>query len=245
MYRRWLSLLLDCIFLLLLALLWNWGVWGLLSSATARDALSGAGWWLSQNASELLCLGLSSLTFFLLPLLSYPRARHFVCGALRCVRFGGELWGRVLVYALLLMGGSAGLSVLAEWAVGLLPASWGISTEDAVAQQLQHLLTVGRWYEPLLMVLSLALVPAVVEELCFRAYLQRAVVRLVPHRPWVGIALVSALFALIHASLVGFAPRFALALGMGYAYYRRGNIAVPITIHLFNNFVTLMLYIEF
>jgi len=65
---------------------------------------------------------------------------------------------------------------------------------------------------------------------------------------WAAIALAAALFAVLHPAWT-WPLIFILALGMGYAYERTGNLWVPVFIHLlfntFNTIVTLVIQPQF
>lgn len=240
-----LRLLLEVLGLLLLGLLFGQCAYGVCCQLFSSEGAFASGVALSANARELIALGASNLSLFLLPLLALPAARRYVLAAVRRARWQGEPWGRIALLSLALVLITYPLVYLSEWAVGLLPATWGIGVEDAVAEELEHLLLVGRWYELPLLLTSLAIVPALAEELCFRAYLQRRLIRLAPRAYWIAIFVVSVVFSLMHGSVVGFLPRLFLSLGMGYAYYLRGNVAVPIFIHALNNLVTLAVSLQF
>lgn len=241
---RDLRLLGDLLVFLLLSLLFGSAV------SAGFSFLDECGWAalggrLSSNAWELLRLAAINFALFAQPLFVYGAIRGYALGALGRVRLRREQWSAVVFYSFCLLGGAYALYELSVCLIGLLPVSWGIGIEDAVAQDLESLMRVQHWSDLPVMAFSLALVPAVSEELFFRAYLQRRLIRLAPHTYWLCIVVVSVLFSFLHASLVGFLSRFLLSLGLGYAYYRRGNIAVPIFIHALNNLVTLACYVEF
>lgn len=237
-------LLAEVLGMVFLGLLFVDGAYAVLSlfASIGGGALGGL---LSPNAWELLRLAAGNVALFSLPLFAYGATRRCILGALRRCQLRREPWARVLLLSLGLILGAYVLSYLSECVLDFFPASWGISAEDAVAKELEHLLVVAHWYDPFVMIFALALVPAISEELYFRAYLQRRLIRLSPRRYWISIVVVSVLFSLIHASLVGFLSRLFLSLGMGYAYYRRGNIALPVFIHFLNNLITLAFYIKF
>lgn len=199
---------------------------------------------LSCNTCDLFRMALINLGLFALPLFVYLDARRYVFRALKPLRWSGEPWTKILLLSSLVIAASYGLYILSEWLIGYLPSSWGVSIEDAVTKGLEHLFVVGQWYEPLVMIFALAVVPAFSEELFFRGYLQRRLIQFSPRRHWTIIVMVSMLFSLVHFSAVGFLSRFLLALWLGYAYYRRDNIVVPMVIHCLNNLVTLAFSIK-
>lgn len=91
-----------------------------------------------------------------------------------------------------------------------------------------------------LLVLAIVVAP-LNEELIFRAGIFRMLEGRIGR--WAAIAVSSALFALLHASWIGFAPLFCLGIVFCLAYERSGNIAVPVIAHgLFNlNSIVLIL----
>lgn len=60
---------------------------------------------------------------------------------------------------------------------------------------------------------------------------------------WAGVGVTAALFALVHTEPAFFPPLFILALGMGYAYERTGNLWVPIVMHAAFNGVQITLFL--
>ena len=56
-----------------------------------------------------------------------------------------------------------------------------------------------------------------------------------PLSRWAGIVITAALFALYHQNWQHMPALFILAMGMGYAYERYGNLLIPILIHSFFN----------
>ncbi len=88
------------------------------------------------------------------------------------------------------------------------------------------------WAQVLLVVLLAGVVP-VMEELLFRGLLQSAFRGVLPG-VWPAILITSALFAIVHSPY--HAPGiFALSCAMGYAYERSGSLFRPICIHIFFN----------
>ena len=88
---------------------------------------------------------------------------------------------------------------------------------------------------------TMALLPAVSEELFFRGAFQKALLRL-SNRPWIAILTSSAVFALLHGTLLKVIPIFALGLLLGTVYHVTRNIWYTITIHFINNGLALLAY---
>lgn len=82
-------------------------------------------------------------------------------------------------------------------------------------------------------VLFIAVVPAIFEELLFRG----ALLRLLKQYISVDIAIVISafVFSAIHLQFLGFLPRFALGLILGYLAVWSGSLWLPILFHFINN----------
>lgn len=132
---------------------------------------------------------------------------------------------------------------IGEYLVGLLPASWGIDTQDSVAQMLKSLLAPGL-INRLLQVGAICIAPAIFEELFFRAGVQRLLIARDRHCPIRAILVTALIFSLIHFSLPGLLARFAMGFIFGYLYYRTGRLSLPILMHLLNNLVSLLMLIH-
>ena len=83
-------------------------------------------------------------------------------------------------------------------------------------------------------ILSVALLPAVFEELAFRGALQPLLIRATGN-PWVGIVLASIIFSAIHFQFYGFLPRVLLGMLFGWLAYRTGSILPGMVAHFLNN----------
>lgn len=94
---------------------------------------------------------------------------------------------------------------------------------------------------PLLSLLCVALVPAICEELFFRAGVQN----LLQH--WfknvhVAVWVTAALFSLAHGEVFAFLPRFLLGALLGYLYVGGGSLVVNVLVHFVNNAIVVVTY---
>jgi len=80
----------------------------------------------------------------------------------------------------------------------------------------------------------MALLPAIGEELFFRAIIQNELLVFFDKKD-VAIILTAIIFSAFHMQFDGFLPRFFLGLILGYAYYWSGSIWVSISLHFINN----------
>jgi len=86
----------------------------------------------------------------------------------------------------------------------------------------------------IVVILSVALLPAVFEELAFRGALQPLLIRATGN-PWVGIVLASIIFSAIHFQFYGFLPRVLLGMLFGWLAHRSGSILPGMVAHFLNN----------
>jgi membrane protease YdiL (CAAX protease family) len=121
---------------------------------------------------------------------------------------------------------------------------WMQASEDSTDALLKSVLTIETVPEFLLTLVTVAVTPALGEELLMRGVLQRRV-----FQPWFGnhhVAIWAAaiLFSAIHFEFAGFAPRLLLGLLLGYGYYWSGSLWVPILLHLaFNGIQVTVAYV--
>jgi hypothetical protein len=74
-----------------------------------------------------------------------------------------------------------------------------------------------------------ALVAPLYEEFFFRGWLQGALERVA--RAWPALLATAAVFALVHGERFGLLPRFALAVGAGYAAWRTRSVWPAVALH--------------
>ena len=100
---------------------------------------------------------------------------------------------------------------------------------------------VMRECHPLLNLLCMALVPAVCEELFFRAGVQNLLQRWFKN-VHVAVWVTAALFSLAHGEVFAFLPRFLLGALLGYLYVGGRSLVVNVTVHFVNNALVVALY---
>lgn len=90
----------------------------------------------------------------------------------------------------------------------------------------------------------MALLPAVGEELIFRHILQREFVRMM-RNAHVGIFLGAIVFSVFHLTWVGLLPRAALGVLFGYLYWLSSSLSTAILAHFLNNaFIVTLGYLQ-
>lgn len=106
--------------------------------------------------------------------------------------------------------------------------------EDAYNKQVAVMARMNSFFEYIVSVIIIALLPAVFEEVLFRGALQNLLSRWFK-MPILAIVVTSIIFSAIHGSYLGFLSRFALGFILGWMYYRTGNIWLNIVAHFVNN----------
>lgn len=94
---------------------------------------------------------------------------------------------------------------------------------------------------PLLSLLCVALVPAICEELFFRAGVQNLLQRWFKN-VHVAVWVTAALFSLAHGEVFVFLPRFLLGALLGYLYVGGGSLVVNVLVHFVNNAIVVILF---
>ncbi|HXX64109.1 MAG TPA: CPBP family intramembrane glutamic endopeptidase [Bacteroidota bacterium] len=89
--------------------------------------------------------------------------------------------------------------------------------------------------EFVLVLIVVALVPAVIEELLFRGLVQRNLE--MAAGPWRGVLVTAVIFGAFHFNPFEIVPLVALGAYFGFIVYRADNITLAMSAHFFNNFV--------
>ncbi len=121
---------------------------------------------------------------------------------------------------------------------------WGMRTKLAFFARLQELFreTLIPLFSScsLLELLLISIMAGIGEEVFFRAFLQGSLGRVV--NPWIALAVVSAVFGVVHMVSIGYAI-FAGLLGayLGMLLLLTGNLFVPVAVHALFDFVAILL----
>ena len=112
------------------------------------------------------------------------------------------------------------------------------SLNDLVEKTYGNLLTAHNFYEAFLVILVVAVVPAVCEETMFRGFIQKSFeLKIKP----VWAALITAIFfGIYHFNPYGMIPLIILGFYFGFAAYMSNSILVPMSLHFTNNFIAIM-----
>ena len=168
----------------------------------------------------------------------------FLYAALRGIPFGAFFRLKrpapaMIAKCLLLMAAAIFLSGVARVAVYAITGT-PLKEENAIA-------ALSGYPRPLVF-LTIAILPAVCEEILFRGFILSAL-RKDPDAPLAGfraepfaILLCSLLFAASHMELLDFLSIFILGLALSCAACATGSLAIPMILHCFNNGLSLVLY---
>jgi membrane protease YdiL (CAAX protease family) len=110
---------------------------------------------------------------------------------------------------------------------------------SSLTKILIHLTQIPGPFGLFLAILSVAIIPSIVEEIFFRGLIQY---NLIPkYGNMKSIITTSILFAVIHFNPSSIVPIFILSLVLGYVYYKTNNLLYSIIIHFSTNFITVFL----
>lgn len=109
-----------------------------------------------------------------------------------------------------------------------------VEQEEVANDMLDSILTMNGWLDYILAYLAIALLPAVGEELLYRGVVQHYLMKL-GRNPHISILVTAMIFSAMHFQFMGFVPRFALGLILGYLCFWSGSILPGMILHFINN----------
>src|SRR5262249_20074515 len=90
------------------------------------------------------------------------------------------------------------------------------------------------------LILLICVFPAITEEIAFRGLIQHWLQTAV--RPWRAIVLASAMFTVMHFSIVSAPYLFALGMLLGWAKWKSGSLYPSMLIHFVHNLVVVLFF---
>ncbi len=111
---------------------------------------------------------------------------------------------------------------------------------ELVEKTYGNLLSASNIFEFILVVLVVAIVPAVTEETMFRGFVQRSFE--LKLKPYLSIFITAIFFSGYHFNPYGFIPLFILGAYFGFAAYKSRTLVVPVVLHFLNNFSAVSIY---
>lgn len=114
------------------------------------------------------------------------------------------------------------------------------SLNELLEKTFSNLIRADNIPEMLLVIITLAIVPAICEEVLFRGYIQRSFQ--FKYKGFVAALLTAIFFALYHFNPYGLIPLAIIGFYLGYAAYASQSLFIPMVLHFLNNFIAVMLY---
>lgn len=119
-----------------------------------------------------------------------------------------------------------------------------VALEQEIDRQIEMMLQGKSAIDMLVNLVVMAIIPGIVEEMCFRGALQRILISLCKNA-WAGIIVTSILFSLLHFELQGFLPRVFLGILLGAAYWYSGSLWTTILAHACFNGIQVFAAMEY
>ncbi len=113
-------------------------------------------------------------------------------------------------------------------------ASWAKGMEDQYKKALLAMTQMRSLVDLFFALLTVAFIPSIVEELFFRASLQKILMDWFG-KPYWAIVVTAIVFSAIHFSYYGFLSRMSLGIVLGCIYYFTKTIWMPMLMHFINN----------
>jgi len=123
---------------------------------------------------------------------------------------------------------------LPDWLSGV--EEWMIGEEGKADSLIDLLIASDRFWIMILNLLTIAVIPAIGEELIFRGVFQKIGYKLFKSGN-LAIWVTAFFFSAIHLQFFGFLPRFILGLVFGYLFLWSGTLWLPVIAHFVNNAV--------
>jgi len=115
--------------------------------------------------------------------------------------------------------------------------------DKIVESTYSNILSAGNVFEMFLVIIVVAVVPALCEEVFFRGFIQKSFE--LQLKPVWAILVTSLFFGVYHFNPFGLVALVILGLYFGYAAYKSESIVVPIVLHFLNNFVAVIAFFVF
>ncbi|GHT79887.1 hypothetical protein FACS189467_0490 [Bacteroidia bacterium] len=118
---------------------------------------------------------------------------------------------------------------------------WIVAMEKSAADLTNQLLFTDQWEYFGLNLLVMAAMPALVEEIFFRGFLQNLVHRWTKNAHW-AIFVTALIFSAFHLQFISFLPRLLLGIILGYLFYWSGSLWLSVIAHFVNNAMGICVY---
>jgi membrane protease YdiL (CAAX protease family) len=112
--------------------------------------------------------------------------------------------------------------------------NWATQMEGQYKKALYAMTQMKSVLDLLFAIIAVAVVPAIVEELFFRASLQKILMEWTG-KPYLAIIVTALIFSAFHFSYFGFLSRMSLGIILGIIYFYTKTIWLPMLMHFINN----------
>lgn len=112
--------------------------------------------------------------------------------------------------------------------------------DKLVTETYSDLLSADSIFEGSFIIVVVAVVPAICEEVFFRGYVQKSFE--LGMKPVWAILLTALFFAMYHFNPYGLFALVALGIYFGYAAYKSGSIFIPMILHFLNNLLAILMF---
>lgn len=219
------------------------GILSAIPTLSGVDVMHGTGLYVLQTLAQIM--------MFVVPVVlvvAFYYGAKF--GSFMQLDFGGRKWlSGVAAVAVILL-----LIPVNDW-LTVWNDSWNLGTfgehlrgvQDKTEGVVEELMSATGWGGLVANLFVVALVPAVCEEVFFRAGMQNLFLRWFGRsgKTWgvhVSVLLTAAIFSLFHGEVFSFVPRFVLGAVLGYMYVCSGSILPNMLAHFFNNAMVVVVY---
>ena len=114
------------------------------------------------------------------------------------------------------------------------------SLNEMVEKTYGNLLSASNIFELVLVIIVVAIVPALSEETMFRGFIQRSFE--LKYKKYLAAIITALFFSLYHFNPYGLIPLFILGAFFGFAAYKSKTLIIPMVLHFLNNFSAVILY---
>ncbi|MDZ7766112.1 MAG: type II CAAX endopeptidase family protein [Melioribacteraceae bacterium] len=203
----------------------------------------------NMNAMRLMTIA-GQVLFILLPALIFAKLIYEDVGTI--IRFKLPNWKEILAFVI----GLALLSPLLQsylyiqtYIIDELAKHVSIvhsikevldSLDKLVTETYSELLRADSIFEGSFIIIVVAVVPAICEEVFFRGYVQKSFELSI--KPVWAIILTALFFAMYHFNPYGLVALIALGIFFGFAAYKSGSIFIPMILHFLNNLLAVVMF---
>ncbi len=115
--------------------------------------------------------------------------------------------------------------------------------DKLVEETYGQILTANNFIDAFLIVVVVAITPAICEEVFFRGFVQKSFEQ--RYKPYWSALITAIFFGLYHFNPYGLIPLIALGFYLGWSAYTTNSIFIPMILHFINNFTAVTAYFLF